>query len=639
MKLKIKKELASAVFIILLTCFTLLLSYIRALDVYELQTLDLRYRLRPQPKINNKIVIVEISDDSIRKIGSWPFDRKYHALLVKALKYAGARQIIFDIFFSEKKEGDDEFAEAVKEAGNVYMPYVFDLAQRHDTAMPIAKDFEVKLLRKFSNASRGTGHINIIPDPDGKFRRIPPFIKLKNVSYPHLSFLAACDYLGFSLDSIEMIPQKRISLDKNINIPLDINSNIIVNFPGRWVDTFRHYSYIDILTSYISILEGKKSILNLQELKDAVCFIGLTATAEPDLHPSPFEATYPGVGVHTSLFNSMIFNKFISRASKLANLFILIFLGIVTSVITFRSRKFLSFLYLFGILICFFAISITLFAILGLWIDVFYPIIVSTLIYLGLTFRKYIIETHRIEILENELSIAKDIQQSFLPKVKPKVEGISIEAKMLTARQVGGDLYDFIDISTKKGGIMIGDVSGKGVPAALYMAKVVSEFKSYAKEGAASSAILRLNNRLVSESGSNLFVTLTYLIFDMEKRTLNFSMGGHLPTLMLREGEFKPRFLDLKEGMPLGLMEGSFTDDTIEVKKGDLFILYTDGVTEAMNSKKEMFGEKRLVDIIIRNRDSSLSSIVDAVHEEVSRYEGRLPQHDDITVIAIRVEE
>ena len=290
-------------------------------------------------------------------------------------------------------------------------------------------------------------------------------------------------------------------------------------------------------------------------------------------------------------------------------------------------------------LFSFFLVAVALFALFGLWIDIFYPIIASTVLYLGLTFRKYIVEVHKREVLENELSIARDIQQSFLPKAKPRIEGVAIDAKMLAARQVGGDLYDFIDISRKKAGVMIGDVSGKGVPAALYMAKVVSEFKSYAKEGLASNAVLKLNDRLVQESGSNLFVTLTYLIFDMEKRTLNFSIGGHLPTLMLREGEEEPRFLDLKEGMPLGLMESSFSDDTIEIKKGDLFILYTDGVTEAMNKKREMFGTEKLVDIVRTNRTKDLKEIVDLIHKEVRIYEGRLPQHDDITVVVMRIEE
>ena len=422
-----------------------------------------------------------------------------------------------------------------------------------------------------------------------------------------------------------------------MRINLDTHSNIIVNFPGKWVDTFRHYSYVDILTSYMSALEGEKGIVDLSELKDAICFVGITATAAPDSHPSPFESLYPGVGVHASLFNSMIYRKFISRVSRWTNIIILIVLAFLTYFCTTKSRKLLSLIYIVVLAVAFFVLALLLFFFFGIWINVFYPMTIIFLLYLVITFRKYIFEMHKREVLENELSIARNIQQSFLPKEKPEVTGIELEAQMLTARQVGGDLYDFVTISDKKAGIMIGDVSGKGVPAALYMAKVVSEFKAYAKEENASTVLLKLNDRLVAESGSNLFVTVAYLIFDMEKKIMNFSLGGHLPTVMLRKGEKDARLLDLKEGMPLGLMEGVFSDGNIDIKSGDLFILYTDGVTEAMNAKHEMFGEKQLVDIAKRHRSDGVVQIVKAIHDAVEKYEGKLPQHDDITVIAIRI--
>ena len=110
MRLAIFKEKSiQALVVFLFVALAIIFSYNRAFDAYELETLDLRYRIRPkQPQINHNIVIIQISDDSIEKIGSWPFDRKYHALLVKALSHGGAKEIIFDIFFSEKKEGDSE---------------------------------------------------------------------------------------------------------------------------------------------------------------------------------------------------------------------------------------------------------------------------------------------------------------------------------------------------------------------------------------------------------------------------------------------------------------------------------------------------------------------------------------------------
>lgn len=634
---KLKFQIIKIALSTIVVLIVLVLSYSRVFDVYELPLLDLRYKMRPTLPIYNKIAFIEIADDSIKKIGSWPFDRKYHALLVKALSSAGVKQIIFDMFFSEKKIGDEGFAEVIKEAGNVYMPYVFSGIVGHELDLPLSEEYDALLIDAFDAVCKGTGHINIIPDIDGTYRRIPPFIKYHGRLYPHITFLAAVNYMGLSIDSVEVVPTKYVKIKDDIFVPLDLHSNIIVNFIGKWTETFRHYSYIDILTSYIASLEGNKGVVDLKELKDAICFVGVTATAGPDIHPSPYEYLYPGVGVHASLFNSIIYKKFVSRTSRPVNMLILILLCSVTYFCAMRRRKSQSVFYLVGSVTTFFIFATVLFIITGIWIDVFYPVLMVTLVYLGLTFFKYVTEMQKREVLEKELSIAKDIQQSFLPTVKPKVAGIDLEAKMLTARQVGGDLYDFFDISDKKVGVMIGDVSGKGVPAALYMAKVVGEFKSYAREESLSNALSMLNNRLIAESTSSLFVTLAYIVFDMEKMVSRFSLGGHMPTLMLRPDEKEPRMLDLKVGMPLGMMEGAFEEGSVDIKKGDLFVLYTDGVTEAMNMKNEMFEEEGLIRVVKQHRTDNVGALVEAIHKAVTKYAGKAPQHDDITVIAIKI--
>jgi len=622
---------------LIIAFIVLFLSFKRTFDVYELHLLDIRYKLRPAQQTDDKIVFVEISDDSIEKIGSWPFDRTYHALLVKALSHAGVRMIIFDMFFSEEKQGDKEFAEAIKEAGNVYIPEVFSARIGQELDFPLADEYEAELIDVFEDVAYGVGHINIIPDIDGKFRRIPPYIRFKGNLYPQMGFLAALDYVGIPRDSVQIVPGRYLRIDEKTRIPLDNYSNIIINFPGKWVDTYRHYSYIDVLTSFVALIEGGEGVVDLDEFKDAICLIGITATAAPDAHPSPFESLYPGVGVHASLINSIIYKRFISRVGKWENIAILILLALVTYLSSIKSTKGLSLVYMFVIMGSFFVLSIILFIVGGFWIDVFYPICVMTALHIGLTFGKYITEMHKREVIEKELSIAKNIQQSFLPKANPRAKGIELEAKMLTAKQVGGDLYDFVDFSETKAGIMIGDVAGKGVPAALYMAKVVSEFKTYAPEAAASKTITLLNSRLSAETGSNLFVTVAYMILDMETMMAHFSLGGHLPILMMREGEEEPRLLDVKQGMPLGILESDFDEGSVDVKKGDIFILYTDGVTEAMNAKHEMFEEERLVEIAKRVRKKSVKEIVDTIHDEVDKYEGKGIQHDDITVIAIRI--
>ena len=445
--------------------------------------------------------------------------------------------------------------------------------------------------------------------------------------------------MDIDLEDIKVKPAKELILGDQLRVPLDLKSNIIVNYPGRWEKTFRHYSYVDILESYISPMldENYKPSVDLSTFKDSICFIGITATATPDAHPSPFDPMHPGVGVHASIFNSLLLERFVHRASRITNIVMLLFLCAITCGISMRTKTFLGFFLIFLFILGYVTLALALFILNGLWLDIICPILVVMLVYLAAMFMKYMNETHKREILEKELSIAKKIQESFLPKESPKVEGFEIAAKMSTARQVGGDLYDFVAMQDKYVGVMIGDVSGKGVPAALYMAKVVSEFKTYIGEENACHVISKLNSQLCRESGSGLFVTLSYIIFDTSTGFFSYSTGGHLPMIMIRKSLAEPQLIDLKVGTPLGLFEGDFEEKKMKYEKGDTFILYTDGVTEAMNTKGEMFGEDRLVDLIRRNSNLPTGAIVELVQGDVKKFESGKKQHDDITVIAVKL--
>ena len=615
----------------------LFFSYARIFDEFEYSILDLRYKLRMPEPVDKNIAIIEVGDDSIENIGKWPFPRKYHTLLIKALKNAGAETIIFDIFFSESKEGDDEFAKAAIEAGNVYIPYVFEIdRESKDKSRVHASGYAADLIEVLKKAAKGSGYVNVEPDMDGKIRRIPPFIEYENKKYPHLTVLAALNKLGYNFDDVKIYPRKKIVAGKNLVIPLGDDSSLLVDYPGVWGKDFRHYSYIDVLQSYLSDLTGQEPRINLEEFAGSVCFIGLTATASPDAHPSPLEPIYPGVGVHTSVYNSIMNNTFLKRATRSTNLIILVFLWLLTSFITERISKKYSIMAILGIMASFFGVAIILFWIFRIWIDVFYPMVTMASVYVIFTFKKYISEMQKRELIEKELNIAKNIQQSFLPKIVPNLGGLDIYVEMLTARQVGGDLYDILDLDDGKIGFMMGDVSGKGVPAALYMAQVVSEFKTHVRSGNPREVLHNLNTRLVEECGSGLFVTLTYMVIDTKTKTASFSIGGHMPTVLVTPGG-EVKLLDVNVGMPLGMIESEFEVVEYKYEPGSIFILYTDGVTEAMNIKEEMFEQERLTALSKTLANKSSEEVVKRIHEAVTEFAGKAKQHDDITVMAIKV--
>ncbi|NQT06904.1 MAG: CHASE2 domain-containing protein [Candidatus Omnitrophica bacterium] len=622
--MKKRSRSASIIFALVAIAIMLAPSYFRVFEDFELATLDLRFSVRPQQPQHKDIAIIEIANDTLEKIGRWPIKRNWHAAMIDVLSACGAKIIIYDTLFTEESSEDALLIESTRKAGNVYYGFSFEAPKKRKTGIPETEEIDSFLISGLIKHSRGYGFINVIPDRDGKTRRAPLRIKYKDKIYPHLALLAAGEYLGKEVNEI--------------TAPLDEDSLTLINFAGKWEDSFMHYSFIDILKSYSLLAEGQTGTINLNELRNKVCFIGLTATGTHDLNPIPLEERYPGLGIHINLFNTIVTDNFLARPDRFVNLFILVVLSLLTVFVTLKTRPLISSIFIASTISLFIILSAALFIFLGIWIDVFYPIIALFLLYLAITFYKYVSEMQKRQLIEKELEVATKIQESFLPENPPEQNQIDIAAKMSPAKQVGGDLYDFVELQDGRTGIMIGDVSGKGVPAALYMARAVSLFRLFSKTSPdTKEAVTRLNDTLSDESKANLFVTLAYLIFDTRKNLLTFSSGGHLPTILLKKGEDVCRLLDVKKGMPLGLMSGEYDQESVSVSSGDIIILYTDGVSEAMSRRREEFGEERLTKAIIKNRELGSRGLLEALDSEISKFAKGAPQHDDITLIVAEI--
>ena len=605
--------------------FLLSLSYFRVFEDFELQTLDLRFKLRPALKVSPDIAIIEIAEDSLNELGKWPFDRGYHALLIDCLRQLGAKAIVFDISFSEKSPQDAELIEATRKAKRlVYFPIYFRLKEGEVKGHLKAQGVDGALIDGLAKTAQGIGHINIFTDIDGKRRRVPLFIEYEGKRYPQLGFLVARDYLGAKL----------------IRVPRNPDGTTLINYAGKWTKTFKHYSFVDVLRSFYRTVEGEKGVIDLAEFYNKVCFIGVTAVGGHDLYPMPLESIYPMVGIHANIFNSIVQNQFIFRANKFVNLVILILLCITIAIIVNRVRPLRGLGISLLAISSFILISILSFIILGVWIDLFCPVVLAFGVYLGATFNKYLAEQRRRLLMDKELSIAKEIQLDFLPQSVPQIEGIEIAASISTAKAVGGDLYDFADIEAdgkRRLGIMIGDVSGKGIPAAIFMARSIADFRHYVnRETSPSSALNNLNAEIALNYKSELFITMFYMTYDNSKKVLTYSNAGHLPAIWLKaEGGIE--FLTT-EGIPLGLMETErYSDASVELKPGDTVILYTDGITEARNQNKEEFAIERLKEVVLKNRSVSASALQDAIKGRLHRFVGTAPQYDDYTLVILKI--
>ncbi|MCX5679974.1 MAG: CHASE2 domain-containing protein [Candidatus Omnitrophica bacterium] len=200
------KKVSVALALSLVMIAGLAASYFRLFEPYELGALDLRFVLRPKPAVTDKIIIIEIGEDSINKLGRFPFDRSYYVAIIKALSDFGARSVIFDFLFSEAADSDPDFESVLKKSKITYMPFAFNIDQKDKSQIITAKGYMARELPEFTPYLKGSGHINMLPDIDGKFRRIPPYIIYDGTYYPYMPFLAACDFKGIDRRTIDIKP-------------------------------------------------------------------------------------------------------------------------------------------------------------------------------------------------------------------------------------------------------------------------------------------------------------------------------------------------------------------------------------------------------------------------------------------------
>jgi sigma-B regulation protein RsbU (phosphoserine phosphatase) len=255
-------------------------------------------------------------------------------------------------------------------------------------------------------------------------------------------------------------------------------------------------------------------------------------------------------------------------------------------------------------------------------------------------FKEAVQARDKLVAIEQELNIATEIQTSILPRSFPAFPDrneFDIYAKMATAKEVGGDFYDFFPIDKNRIGFVIGDVSGKGVPAAMLMTMSRTLLKATALKGIPSDECLReINNVLVAESLSTMFVTIFYAVLDTRNGMLEYCNGGHnLPYLVSKNGDVKQ--VENIGGLFVGAMKDvEYESTVIMLQPGDSLFLYTDGVTEAEDKTEEEFQEKRLEECLRSTNGAGIEEMVDDVIREVRTFSDGMPQTDDITCMVLR---
>lgn len=402
---------------------------------FEKKTLDYRFRWLTNPKeARDDIVIIDIDEETIKNMeglyGRWPWTREVHGDVIKYLK--DAKAIALDVLFTETSRAlvskwqiesavikvdeimDSELpqkSEILKDvinsfyhdydrllaqrcviSGNIYLSNIFQSGGEemqenwiNRFALPIKFTHNLRAIKRFDSvtsplpllcdAVKGVGHINMIPDDDGPVRRAYTLINFNDKFYPSLSLAVAMDVL--KVKEIEVIPRgntpdKWLSLDKKIKIPINEDGTMFINYKGG-IKTYKYYPYYLLFASNYLIEQGQEPLIDPEIFKDKIVLIGSTAAGLMDLRVNPFSSIYPGVEMHANIIDNILSNSFLQRPPFYVNLIVMLFLSILIGLFIPKLKPFAGAIFTLEILTLYLLVPIYLFNYERIWLDIFQP--------------------------------------------------------------------------------------------------------------------------------------------------------------------------------------------------------------------------------------------------------------------------
>jgi serine phosphatase RsbU (regulator of sigma subunit)/anti-sigma regulatory factor (Ser/Thr protein kinase) len=258
-------------------------------------------------------------------------------------------------------------------------------------------------------------------------------------------------------------------------------------------------------------------------------------------------------------------------------------------------------------------------------------------------FRKAQVNLMEQQKLQKELQVAQEIQQMLLPSDFPKVEGYEIASFYEAAKEVGGDLFDFVEVDNDTIGICVADVSGKGVPGSLIMTMIRTALRLESRGNKNPADVLaRVNAFVADDMKRGMFVTMFYMVLDSRNRIIHYASAGHNPMILYR-GSTKQTYYLNPSGFPVGiqlpdpgLFAAKIETDSIRLREDDILVLYTDGITEAMNSQRDLYREERFLEAIRNNAHLDVAEFIKSINEDLKNFTGGAQQNDDITFVSIK---
>lgn len=652
-----------------------LLAALHAAGVFvipDLALLDAQYRLRGEQRAADRIALIAVDDATVSGYGRWPLPRETYAVLLAALDAAGARAVGFDLLFlgddEADRDGDRLLAGVSSVAGGVVhaMALVADdpalgggaATAPHQEALlmrfglPVAGRWPVAATRvslpydALLAATAGLGHVSVAVDPDGVVRRVPAFVRYGERVYASLGFqLAIAARADTAPPRLEAHPG-RITLrwpdGGRLVVPVDAEGATAIRFAGDRDAFPGAHSMIEVLRRS---RDGDTAWI-ARSFRDRLVLVGATAQAEvaTDIGATPFSAATPLLYVHANALDSALRERFLRRPAlapvlaALAAIAALLGRGSATlrlphglalaagTVAGLGAAGFLAFAW-------------------GGWVA---PgtllLLLAPAVGAAVEIDRRVASDRAARVRGREMQVARSIQRRLLPAAPPDAPGFDVWGLNLPAQDVGGDYYDWLRPAAGGLAVCVGDVSGKGVSAALLMSHLHASFHAESRGAPTPRGVVEaMHASLHAATEPGRFATFFLAHLD-DHGGLRYCNAGHNPALLVtREGL---RLLEAT-GLPLAMFETSpYQEAACRFERGDVLVLYSDGVVEAERSdrvmdterRKQLYGDDRLREVALRaiRAGRGAREIVDDVLADVRGFTRGALDADDLTIVVVR---
>jgi serine phosphatase RsbU (regulator of sigma subunit) len=630
----------------------------------DLRLSDWRYRLRGPVAASDRIALVEIDDPTVNAFrGVWPLPRENYAVAIDALEKAGAQAIGLDLLFlgenAQDPEGDEMLAAVTAAHPNLVHSFGFQpnevslsgaleipadstalishgrpvsqqrLAVAHSVSLP----YEALLA-----SAREMGHTAVLIDGDGVIRRIPQFVRYGEWAYPSL----VLRLVEVAARGDSTLPQFELAPDgthiywhgRHMRVPCDDEGATSIAFAGDQ-GAFRHrYSLIQVL-QWCS--HGDTTAL-ARAFRGKLVLIGATAVQQhaTDIGATPFSNELPLVYIHANAVNSALSGRFLARVPSPWIVVSLIALGLGLGLIFASVSLGRSALVMLAAFVAVAALDYGLFVLKDIDLPSVGALLVPPLT-LGAVENAWRREAeHRSRLRARELDVARSIQQNLLPSTPPAIQGLDVSGRNLPADEIGGDYFDWVLLDDDQLAVVVGDISGHGIPAALLMAHLRASFHATAQAGRSPGEIVTAMNRSLARATSlGKYATFFLALISVRERRLRYCNAGHNPPLLIRGGTLHP--LD-SNGIPLALMEEEqYAGGEEAFDPGDTLVIYSDGIPEALVGR-QFYGDERLQKnaLELAQADVTAVTFVDRILADVRAVAADGMRADDVTLVVVR---